>query len=427
MKNFLNSSYDKLFFLITIIFLILVTFYTFLISEESVEVTSTNFDIKDNWTRSPDGYYYESDIPMSLMPGNKISFFVNKDNDHNLTHANIVRIDFKRRSSLVVHLKDGTQFDATVKSKEGLTLNLNWSKSNQLILLDDGNKIRSIPSRNIVRIVGKPKYFIEKDEDLRNLIKFPVSFFQHNPKKSYTEFTPKITPWSQLNRDSNESIYDLFTPPLIYIIDGKLTTTLPEAEIEEEKEKFGATLLNFVKKPYRFRLSSWIGNNPYLEDTYLSQKLGIPVRKRLEVNRSYKLVESVKRGQSSLVVVDSNSSEKLITLKYFAVQQVPQKTGGVKPVGRALVIDHSVKEEPFELNSIMKEVDLGQFEVTLSLELDDKEKLSVSLNEKDEGREIEYYGRKFKILKWDTSRKSLVISKQIGLSPEIEEVELFAP
>jgi len=30
-------------------------------------------------------------------------------------------------------------------------------------------------------------------------------------------------------------------------------------------------------------------------------------------------------------------------------------------------------------------------------------------------------------LKWDTSRKSLVISKQIGLSPEIEEVELFAP
>jgi hypothetical protein len=427
MKNFLNSSYDKLFFLITIIFLILVTCYTFLISEESVELTSTNFDIKDNWIRSPDGYYYESDIPMSLMPGNKISFFVNQDNDNNLTHANIVRIDFKRRSSLVVHLKDGTQFDATVKSKEGLTLNLNWSKSNQLILLDDGNKIRSIPSRNIVRIVGKPKYFIEKDADLRKLIKFPVSFFQHKPKKSYTEFTPKITPWSQLNRDSNESIYDLFTPPLIYIIDGKLTTTLPEAEIEEEKEKFGATLLNFVKKPYRFRLSSWIGNNPYLEDTYLTQKLGIPVRKRLEVNRSYKLVESVKRGQSSLVVVDSNSSEKLITLKYFAVQQVPQKTGGVKPVGRALVIDHSVKEEPFELNSIMKEVDLGQFEVTLSLELDDKEKLSVSLNEKDEGREIEYYGRKFKILKWDTSRKSLVISKQIGLSPEIEEVELFAP
>ena len=427
MKSFLKNSYDKLLFFNTIIFLIFVSCYTFFISEESVEITSTNFDIKDNWVSSPDGYYFESDISMSLMPGEKISFFENKDNDHNLTFVNIVRIDFKRRSSLVVHLKDGTQFDATVKAKEGLTLSLNWSKSNQLILLDDGNKIRSIPSRDIVRIYGKPKYFTDKDADIRKLMKFPVSFFQHNQKKLYTESAPNISTWRQLNRDSNESIYDLFTPPLIYIIDGKLTTTLPEAEIEEEKEKFGATLLSFEKKPYRFRLSSWIGNNPYLEDTYLSQKLGIPVRKRLEVNRSYKLVDSVKRGQSSLVAVDSNNSEKLITLKYFAVQQVPQKTGGVKPVGRALIIDHSVKEEPFELNSIMKEVDLGQFEVILSLELDDKEKLSVSLNEKDADREIEYYGRKFKILKWDTSSKSLVISKQIGLSPEIEEVELFAP
>lgn len=427
MKNFLNNSYDKLFFSTTIIFLTFITCYTFLISEDSFNSISINSDIKDNWTRSPDGYYFESDIPMSLMPGDKISFLTNKNNDNNFTQVGITRLDFKRRSTLVVYLKDDTEFDATVKSKEGLILNLNWRKSNQPILLDDGNKIRSIPSRDIIRIVGRPKYFITKDADIRKLIKFPVSFFQHNQNKLFTESTPKITMWNQLNRDSNESIYDLFTPPLIYIIDGKLTTTLPEAEIEEEKEKFGATLLSFEKKPYRFRLSSWIGNNPYLEDTYLSEKFGIPFRKRLEVNKSYKLVESPKRGQSSLLDVDSNSSEKLITLKYFAVQNVPQKTGGVRPVGRALLIDHSVKEEPFELNSIMKEVDLGQFEVILSLELDDKEKLSVSLNEKDEGREIEYYGRKFKILKWDTSRKSLFISKQIGLSPEIEEVELFAP
>jgi hypothetical protein len=427
MKSFLNNSYDKLFFLSTILILIFISCYSFLISDEIDNITSASYDVKDNWTRSPDGYCYESDVSMSLMPGDKISFLENRNNDRNFTQVKIVRIDFKRRSSLVVYLKDGTEFEGTVKAKEGVTFNINWRKSNQPILIDDGNKIRSIPSRDIVRVLGKPKYFLEKDADIRKLIKSPISFFQHNQRKSYTESTPKPTEWRQLNRDSNESIYDLFTPPLIYIIDGKLTTTLPEAEVEEEKEKFGATLLSFEKKPYRFRLSSWIGNNPYLEDTYLSEKFGIPVRKRLEVNKSYKLLQSPKRGQSSLIAVDSNSSDKLITLKYFAVQQVTQKTGGVRPVGRALLIDHSVKEEPFELNSIMKEIDLGQFEVTLSLELDDKEKLSVSLNEKDDGREIEYYGRKYKILKWDTSRKSLFISKQIGLSPEIEEVELFAP
>ena len=72
-------------------------------------------------------------------------------------------------------------------------------------------------------------------------------------------------------------------------------------------------------------------------------------------------------------------------------------------------------------------MNLNLIELFIKKKLDDKEKMSVSLNEKDAGREIEYYGRKFKILKWDTARKSLVISKQIGLSPEIEEVELFAP
>jgi hypothetical protein len=427
MKNFFNNSYDKLFLLCTTLILVFTTCFLFLISEELDTINSTSFDIKDNWTRSPEGFYYESDIPMSLMPGDKINFLEYKNNDRNFTQVNIVRLDFKRRSSFVVYLNDGTEFNGTVKAKEGISFNLNWRKSNQPILLDDGNKIRSIPSRDIVRVMGKPRYFINKDADIRRLLKSPVSFFQHKQNSLSIDFSSKYTIWNQLNIDSNESIYDLFTPPLIYIIDGKLTTTLPEVEVEEEKEKFGATLLSFEKKPYRFRLSSWIGNNPYLEDSHLSEKFGIPVRKRLEVNRSYKLVDSPKRGQSSLIAVDSNSSEKLITLKYFAVQQVPQKTGGVKPVGRALLIDHSIKEEPFELNSIMTEVDLGQFEVNLSLELDDKEKVLVPLNEKDLGLEVPYYGRKYKILKWDTARKSLVISKQIGLSPEIEEVELFAP
>ena len=309
MKSFLNNSYDKLFFLSTILTLILISCYSFLISDEIDNITSTSYGVKDNWTRSPDGYYYESDVLMSLMPGDKISFLENKHNDRNFTQAKIVRIDFKRRSSLVVYLKDGTELDGTVKAKEGVTFNYNWRKSNQPILIDDGNKIRTIPIRDIVRVLGKPKYFLEKDADIRKLIKSPVSFFQHKQRKLYTELTPKITQWRQLNRDSNESIYDLFTPPLIYIIDGKLTTTLPEAEVEEEKEKFGATLLSFERKSYRFRLSSWIGNNPYLEDTYLSEKFGIPVRKRLEVNKSYKLVQSPKRGQSSLIAVDSNSSK----------------------------------------------------------------------------------------------------------------------
>ena len=73
MKSFLNNSYDKLFFLSTILTLILISCYSFLISDEIDNITSTSYGVKDNWTRSPDGYYYESDVLMSLMPGDKIS------------------------------------------------------------------------------------------------------------------------------------------------------------------------------------------------------------------------------------------------------------------------------------------------------------------------------------------------------------------
>ena len=37
--------------------------------------------------------------------------------------------------------------------------------------------------------------------------------------------------------DTNTSIYDLFTPPIIYLVDGELTTSLPEIPQEVEKEE----------------------------------------------------------------------------------------------------------------------------------------------------------------------------------------------
>ena len=148
-----------------------------------------------------------------------------------------------------------------------------------------------------------------------------------------------------------------YSPPLIYIIDNELTTTLPEAPIEEEeKEPFGASVVSFSERPYRFRLVSWIGNSPYFEDITLTEKFGRSTRNGLEVNSSYKLIEIPKSGRPSLIEVDNNSSEKLLTLKYFTVQNVPQNNGGVKPVGRAMIEDHSLKLEPFEINSLMEKV-----------------------------------------------------------------------
>ena len=121
--------------------------------------------------------------------------------------------------------------------------------------------------------------------------------------------------------------------------------------------------------------------DPFLEDTELTKEFGMKVRNRLNVNKSYKLLPEPKRGQPSLVEALEDDPEKLITLKYFAVQNVQQENGGIKPVGRALVEDKSVRVEPFEINSLMQEVSLGQFSMNLQIELEEKEKMSFEITE----------------------------------------------
>ena len=60
-----------------------------------------------------------------------------------------------------------------------------------------------------------------------------------------------------------------------------------------------------------------------------------------------------------------------------------------------MVEDKSVKDETFEINSLMDEVYLRQFMMKLKILLKDKEALDHELTERDAGREIDYYGRKY--------------------------------
>ena len=103
------------------------------------------------------------------------------------------------------------------------------------------------------------------------------------------------------------------------------------------------------------------------------------------------MVDNPKPGRPSLTKVDNNSSEKLITLKYFTVQNVTQKMV-IKPVGRALVEDHSLGAKPFEMNSLMDEVFLGQFEVKLR-QIGKEDEKEIALSDNDEGKEMTYNGR----------------------------------
>ena len=376
------------------------------------------------WERSSEGVTLRSNIKNDLMPGDFIFY---KTNDSNFSKIKISKTFFKRRSEISVLLVTGKTITGTVKAKEGLTLSESSLRSSAPLLLDVDRRATPIQMRQISKIIGNPVYILEDSADLTILKDKTPHFYQRLNNESPVILN-KRPEWMEIPADENETIYDLFTPPLIYLIDNKLTTSLPDAPIEEkEKEPFGVSLISFEKIPYRFRLSSWIGNSPYVEDMKLTKEFGRTIRNRLEVNKSYRLVENPKPGRPSLAEVDKNSSEKLLSLNYFTVQNVTQKNGGVKPVGRALIEDHSLGIKPFEMNSLMEEVFLGQFEVKMRIKIAKEDEKEVILSNIDEGREIPYNGRKYTVLGFDAERKAIKLRKQDTIPHQFEDLELLCP
>ena len=376
------------------------------------------------WERSSEGVTLRSNIKNDLMPGDFIFY---KTNDSNFSKIKISKTFFKRRSEISVLLVTGKTITGTVKAKEGLTLSESSLGSSAPLLLDVDRRATPIQMRQISKIIGNPVYILEDSADLTILKDKTPHFYQRLNNESPVILN-KRPEWMEIPADENETIYDLFTPPLIYLIDNKLTTSLPDAPIEEkEKEPFGVSLISFEKIPYRFRLSSWIGNSPYVEDMKLTKEFGRTTRNRLEVNKSYRLVENPKPGRPSLAEVDKNSSEKLLSLNYFTVQNVTQKNGGVKPVGRALIEDHSLGIKPFEMNSLMEEVFLGQFEVKMRIKIAKEDEKEVILSNIDEGREIPYNGRKYTVLGFDAERKAIKLRKQDTIPHQFEDLELLCP
>jgi hypothetical protein len=424
MKQILVKYYDKLFVITAFSALALV--FGLQLSEQIG--SNAVIDLEDNspdWSRSSDGVVLQAKLENDLMPGKFIFYQVD---DNNLSQIEISKLIFKRRSNVTVHLISGKVLKGSIKPKEGVIISKNWKNSNTPILLDIDGRVTPIQMRTIEKIVGTPKYVLSDSADLTVLRGKQPFFYQRGEIASFTSKNRKRPTWGQIESEKNSTIYELFTPPLIYIIDNELTTTLPEAPIEEEeKEPFGASVVSFSEKPYRFRLVSWIGNSPFIEDTMLTEKFGRTIRNRLEVNNSYKLVENSKPGRPSLIKVDNNSSEKLLTLKYFTVQNVTQKNGGVKPVGRALIEDHFLKLKPFEINSLMENVFLGQFEVKLRFKIDKEDAYEITLTASDTGKEVNYNNRIYKILAFDSDKKSVLLRKASAIPNQFEDLELLAP
>ena len=274
-----------------------------------------------------------------------------------------------------------------------------------------------VPVKKIDKITTQQRIKITenlKDLDWNNQ---EISFFQRlNLKSSNVEPLPGKPKWTGSYPDSNSTKYDLFTPPIIYLDDGKLTARLPEKEKPQElKEPFGLKLVSAKKAPYFLKLSSWVGDAPYFEDKNapLSENSTKFTRNRLEVGKFYKRDYNRKPGQPSLIECNESDPDCLIQIEHFVVQQHKNaKTGGLRLVGRSLIRDYDLGGEPFEINSIMAEVFAGDYTFAFEFNLPDQETKNINLSSKDEGKIFSLAGRTYEVTEIDLKSNYLTIVKK---------------
>ena len=157
--------------------------------------------------------------------------------------------------------------------------------------------------------------------------------------------------WTRSNSDQNHSGYDLFTPPVIYVHEGMLTTRLPESKEEEAPpESFGLIFKAANRKSYPYRLCSWIGGTPTSRILQLLSPQHLVGRSVTGLNcTAYKRNENRKPGQPSLIRCGEDDPGRIFIVEHFVVQQHKNpQTGGLRPVGRAVVRDYKIPE-PFEI------------------------------------------------------------------------------
>jgi hypothetical protein len=139
------------------------------------------------------------------------------------------------------------------------------------------------------------------------------------------------------------------------------------------------------------------------------------VKNRLEVRIPYKENESYRPGLPSFVKTTLDDENKFLMVDFFTVQQIKDpKTGGVKPVGRALVKDFRNDGKSFEINSLMQKVYSGKFQIMVRFNINGLPVEDVKISESDIGKVFTFGKRNYQVLSIDIENKSLEVEKKIS-------------
>ena len=167
---------------------------------------------------------------------------------------------------------------------------------------------------------------------------------------------------------------------------------------------------------------------PYFEDLDPSIKdMRLNPKTRIDLNKPYSFNANGTPGSPSLIKTSEDDEKKLFMVKFFKVEYIKDdKTGGVKPVGRALVHDYNLGGKSFEINSRMQEVFAGENKIELNFSLDGPSE-QVYLTDKDLGKVLEFGTRKYLIKEINVDEKSLLIEKQASPPNTPRTISLTLP
>jgi len=403
--NKVIKNYDKI-----LVFIALLVLFTFSFQYDGalnqIGDYTSNSAIKLRTKNKID--FLSIDKNFDLMPGEFI--YHRSSEGEEWQSIKILTSNYTRNTEVEVLLNDGNHLSGSLK--QNIQLGEDWNAMPNTLALKNGRETVVVAYNKINSIFGERELEIGNLGDL-NLHDSDISFYQRNqfPQQSNV-FKNK---WTRSNSDQNHSGYDLFTPPVIYVHEGMLTTRLPETKEEEvPQESFGLIFKAANRKSYPYRLCSWIGGTPYFEDlaTFESTTSSRPVRNRIETGTAYKRNQNRKPGQPSLIRCNEEDPDRIFMVEHFVVQQHKNpQTGGLRPVGRAMVRDYKIPD-PFEINSLMKEVFAGDVTFTLEVDLPGYEGQIIEFSSNDENKLFNVGGREYQISKIDLKEKFIHILKK---------------
>lgn len=411
MKSWFADNYEKVILISAFTLIILQIFISS--GESFIKRSNTTQYSQFEIIKVRDETFIEPSKSTSVLPGDSIYY---KDLDSSeWNEEKIKNIQLIKRQKIVLTTSDNREIEGTLVGD--ISLDENWNNSSESLSIRQQRDTIFIPVKKIDKINTQQR--IKIAESLSNLDwdNHEISLFQRlNLESSNDELLPGKPKWTGANPDSNSTKYDLFTPPIIYLDDGKLTTRLPEKEKPQElKEPFGLKLVSANKAPYFLKLASWVGNVPYFEDkkSRLSENSTKFTRNRLEVGKFYKRDLNRKSGQPSLIECSESDPDRLLQVEHFVVQQLKNaKTGGLRIVGRSLIRDYILGGEAFEINSMMEEVFAGDYTFTFAFNLPGHDEQSLELSSKEQGRLISLSGRSYQVVEIDLKSNQITIVKK---------------